>query len=189
MSAPPEVRRVVVAPPAPPAPRAAAVEPARQPSHRTASARALAELIRAASAPEPEVRRTAVRALGRMGDDAAVTPLVRSLRDRDSDVRSMAARMLGELAGGRPAPDELSSGIAATTVAEPPRRASRLGDAAADRAAEALRVSLADEDPRVRDTALWALGEIGGEQRGGVILGGQTSGATGVESALEGSGY
>ncbi|CAA9306640.1 MAG: hypothetical protein AVDCRST_MAG68-867, partial [uncultured Gemmatimonadetes bacterium] len=74
-------------------------------------------------------------------------------------------------------------------LAEASRRSPRLGEAAADRAAEALRVSLADEDPRVRDTALWALGEIGGgDERGGVILGGSTT-ATGVESALEGPGF
>lgn len=192
MTAPPRVTRpeVVAVAPAPPAAVPAVVAPARQPTYRTASARALAELIRATTAPEPEVRRTAVRALGKMRDDAVVTPLVRSLRDRDSDVRTMAARMLGELASGRPAPEDpaVVTQVATTTEA---RRSSRLGDAAADRAAEALRVSLADEDPRVRDTALWALGEIGGgaEQRGGVILNGQTSSATGVESALEGPGF
>ncbi|HEY0151831.1 MAG TPA: M56 family metallopeptidase [Longimicrobium sp.] len=157
--------------------------PARQPVHRNAPARALAALIRATTDPEADVRRTAIRALGKLQDDAVVTPLVRSLRDRDSEVRTLAARMLGELAGGHPAPD--AEPVA--TLAEAPRRPSRLGDAAADRAAEALRISLADEDPRVRDTALWALGAIGGaDQRGVVILGGQAGSTTGVETTFEG---
>ncbi|HEX8209894.1 MAG TPA: M56 family metallopeptidase [Longimicrobium sp.] len=169
--------------PAPASEPAAEAVPARQPAHRNAPARALAALIRATTDPEADVRRTAIRALGKLQDDAVVTPLVRSLRDRDSEVRSLAARMLGELAGGHPAPD--AEPVA--TLAEAPRRASRLGDAAADRAAEALRVSLADEDPRVRDTALWALGAIGGaDQRGVVILGGQAGSTTGVETTFEG---
>jgi len=161
----------------------AAVAAARQPAQRNAPARALAALIRATTDPEADVRRTAIRALGKLQDDAVVTPLVRSLRDRDSEVRTLAARMLGELAGGRPA----AAAEPVATLAEAPRRASRLGDAAADRAAEALRVSLADEDPRVRDTALWALGAIGGaDQRGVVILGGQAGSTTGVETTFEG---
>jgi HEAT repeat protein len=173
----------LAAAPAPvPAPTLDAL-PARQPVHRNAPARALAALIRATTDPEADVRRTAIRALGKLQDDAVVTPLVRSLRDRDSEVRTLAARMLGELAGGHPAPD--AEPVA--TLAEAPRRPSRLGDAAADRAAEALRVSLADEDPRVRDTALWALGAIGGaDQRGVVILGGQAGSTTGVETTFEG---
>jgi beta-lactamase regulating signal transducer with metallopeptidase domain len=169
----PPVAAVRVEQPAPAPARA----PVRQVAQRMAPARALAALIRASTDPEAEVRRTAIRALGRFRDDAVVTPLVRSLRDSDSDVRTLAARMLGELAGG-PA--------TGTALAESSRRSSRLGEAAADRAAEALRVSLADEDPRVRDTALWALGEIGGgDERGGVILGGAAT-VTGVESAIEG---
>ncbi|HEX8360515.1 MAG TPA: M56 family metallopeptidase [Longimicrobium sp.] len=181
MSPPPRVVVVRVEKPAPAAP-VRAPAPVRQAPHRPAPARALAALIRASTDPQAEVRRTAIRALGRIRDDAVVTPLVRSLRDRDSDVRTLAARMLGELASG--VPEE------GTTLAAATRRAPRLGEAAADRAAEALRVSLADADPRVRDTALWALGEIGGsDERGGVILGGQTNGATGVESALEGPGF
>ena len=178
--------RVVVVRVEKPAPVAAAPAPAparvavRQASHRPAPARALAALIRATTDPQAEVRRTAIRALGRIRDDAVVTPLVRSLRDQDSDVRTLAARVLGELASGQ---------TEGTVLASAPRRAPRLGEAAADRAAEALRVSLADEDPRVRDTALWALGEIGGaDERGGIILSPQ-NGAAGVESALEGPGF
>jgi hypothetical protein len=90
--------------PAPAAEPAREAVPARQPAHRSAPARALAALIRASTDPEADVRRTAIRALGKLQDDAVVTPLVRSLRDRDSEVRTLAARMLGELAGGRPAP-------------------------------------------------------------------------------------
>ncbi len=179
---PPRVTVVRVERVVKPAAPVRAPAPARQAPHRPAPARALAALIRATTDPHAEVRRTAIRALGRLRDDAVVTPLVRSLRDHDSDVRTLAARMLGELASGQ--------GDEGTTLASTARRAPRLGEAAADRAAEALRVSLADEDPRVRDTALWALGEIGGaDERGGIILGGHTNGATGVESAIEGPGF
>ncbi|HYW08990.1 MAG TPA: M56 family metallopeptidase [Longimicrobium sp.] len=170
----------VVAPPAPtePTPVVAVAEPARpRQSHH---ARALAALIRASSDPEVEVRRSAIRALGKMRDDAVVTPLVRSLRDRDSDVRSLAARMLGELAMGK----EEAAPPREVVVAHAETPRGRLGEAAADRAAEALRGSLTDEDPRVRDTALWALGEIADEaEPGGVPV---SQGTQGVESTLEG---
>ncbi|HEX8430056.1 MAG TPA: M56 family metallopeptidase [Longimicrobium sp.] len=172
---------VVASSPAPPKPLpvvAAVEKPAR---HRQSQhARALAALIRATSDPEVEVRRSAIRALGRIRDDAVVTPLVRSLRDRDSDVRSLAARMLGELAAG----NEEAAPLREVVVAQADTPRGRLGEAAADRAAEALRGSLTDEDPRVRDTALWALGEIADEaEPGGVPL---SQGTQGVESTLEG---
>jgi beta-lactamase regulating signal transducer with metallopeptidase domain len=170
---------VAAAPPAPPRaePAPALAVPVRA-RERVRPASTLAALIRATTHPEPRVRRGAVEALGRLGDDAVVTPLVRSLRDRDSDVRTLAARVLGELAGGRPAPGD----VHAIPVGAGARRA--IGDAAAGRAAEALRLTLADENAKVRDAALWALGELGGSGGGTVPLGGQPT--NGVVSTLEG---
>lgn len=58
----------------------------------------LAALLRATTDADPEVRRSAVWALGRMDGGAVVGSLVRSMNDSDARVRSAAALALGEYA-------------------------------------------------------------------------------------------
>lgn len=56
-------------------------------------------LIHATRDVDPEVRRSAVSALGRLNGAAVVGPLVQSMTDTDARVRSAAALALGEYAG------------------------------------------------------------------------------------------
>jgi beta-lactamase regulating signal transducer with metallopeptidase domain len=58
----------------------------------------LTALIRATHDVDPEVRRSAVSALGRMNAGGVVGPLVQSMTDTDARVRSAAALALGEYA-------------------------------------------------------------------------------------------
>jgi beta-lactamase regulating signal transducer with metallopeptidase domain len=58
----------------------------------------LAALLRASHDADPEVRRSAVWALGRMDGGVVVGSLVRSMNDSDARVRSAAALALGEYA-------------------------------------------------------------------------------------------
>lgn len=58
----------------------------------------LAALLRASHDTDPEVRRSAVWALGRMDGGVVVGSLVRSMQDSDARVRSAAALALGEYA-------------------------------------------------------------------------------------------
>jgi beta-lactamase regulating signal transducer with metallopeptidase domain len=58
----------------------------------------LIALIQATRDVDPEVRRSAVSALGRLNGAAVVAPLVQSMTDTDARVRSAAALALGEYA-------------------------------------------------------------------------------------------
>jgi beta-lactamase regulating signal transducer with metallopeptidase domain len=58
----------------------------------------LIALIQATRDVDPEVRRSAVSALGRLNGAAVVAPLVQSMADTDARVRSAAALALGEYA-------------------------------------------------------------------------------------------
>lgn len=64
----------------------------------------VAALLRASHDVDPEVRRSAVWALGRMDGSVVVSSLVRSMNDSDARVRSAAALALGEYAERREAP-------------------------------------------------------------------------------------
>lgn len=91
--------------------------------------------------PDPEVRRRAVLALGRIGRPGAVEPLVAALTaDEAGAVRSTAAFALG--------------------IVEDP-----LPDAAIT----ALETALADPSGRVREKAIEALGRKGGERAGEIV--------------------
>lgn len=91
--------------------------------------------------PDPEVRRRAVLALGRIGRPEAVEPLVLALTaDEAGAVRSTAAFALG--------------------IVEDPLPAEAIS---------ALEAALADTSSRVREKAIEALGRRGGERAGEII--------------------
>jgi HEAT repeat protein len=105
------------------------------------------------------VREAAAKALGRIGDAAAVPGLLAALRDESWQVREAAAEALGEI--GAPAVPGL---LAALRDADwQVRRAAaaalrEIGDAAA---VPGLLAALGDADANVREAAAAALGEIG----------------------------
>ncbi len=93
--------------------------------------------------PDPEVRRRAVLALGRIGRPGAVGPLVAALAaDEAGAVRSTAAFALGLVED--PLPEE---------------------------AVSALEAALLDASSRVREKAIEALGRRGGERAGEIVSG------------------
>ena len=93
--------------------------------------------------PDPEVRRRAVLALGRIGRPEAVEPLVTALTaDEAGAVRSTAAFALG--------------------IVEDPLPAE---------AVTALETALLDGSSRVREKAIEAIGRRGGERAGAIVTG------------------
>lgn len=68
--------------------------------HAEASRTVDDERFEAATAADPDLRRRAVRALGRIGDDGARPRLVEATADADGGVRAAAVRALGSLPGG-----------------------------------------------------------------------------------------
>ena len=109
--------------------------------------------------PDPEVRRQAVLALGRIGRPAAVKPLLAALAgDEAGAVRSTAAFALGILED--PLPEE---------------------------AVAALETALADPAGRVREKAIEALGRRGGERAGEIVTSHLTDlvAATGFDNRRE----
>jgi cyclophilin family peptidyl-prolyl cis-trans isomerase/HEAT repeat protein len=92
--------------------------------------------------PDPEVRRRAVLALGRVGRPEAVEPLVVALTaDEAGAVRSTAAFALG--------------------IVEDPLPAEAIA---------ALEAALADTSSRVREKAIEAIGRRGGERAGEIVV-------------------
>jgi beta-lactamase regulating signal transducer with metallopeptidase domain len=95
----------------------------------------LAALLRASHDADPEVRRSAVWALGRMDGGVVVGSLVRSMTDSDARVRSAAALALGEYAerqetgrvaaGRRTGGDSLRAPAGSAPAAGPAPRAAR----------------------------------------------------------------
>jgi beta-lactamase regulating signal transducer with metallopeptidase domain len=94
----------------------------------------LAALLRASNDADPEVRRSAVWALGRMDGGGVVGSLVRSMNDTDARVRSAAAMALGEyaerqettrIAARRPGSDSARVPTGSAPAAGPPPRAAR----------------------------------------------------------------
>jgi beta-lactamase regulating signal transducer with metallopeptidase domain len=93
------LRLNVRAPETPAAREAEKPYPEPFPEMAVGDAATLAALLRASHDADPEVRRSAVWALGRMDGGVVVGSLVRSMNDTDARVRSAAAIALGEYAG------------------------------------------------------------------------------------------
>ena len=92
-------------------------------------------------------------ALGRLGDERAVEPLVGALSDEDDKVRAKAAAALERL--GWKAADEDQKALYLIAV----RKWDKLAELGA--AAEGpLTARLRDEDPEVREGAQWILNEL-----------------------------
>lgn len=94
----------------------------------------MAALLRATTDADPEVRRSAVWALGRMDGGTVVGSLVRSMTDSDARVRSAAAMALGEyaerqettrVAARPPGTDSARAPAGSAPAAGPPPRAAR----------------------------------------------------------------
>jgi len=126
--------------------------------------RAVEPLIACLQDSDNQVRAKAARALGRLGDSSAALALaqtfVRAAREDDKNVLREASDALKRL--GDAATDHL---LPALTDATPNVRicaAWALGEAGNQRARDALRTLTADTDPEVREAALGALEQIGG---------------------------
>jgi HEAT repeat protein len=127
------------------------------------------------SAGQPEARRSAAFALGRMGDHAflAIDPLVGRLKgDAHPAVRAMAASALGDIAqasvAGKRGIWEAAGPALLEALREGEARLKRsaayalgsLGQAATPAASD-LHTALRDGSATVRQNAAWALGQIG----------------------------
>lgn len=109
------------------------------------------------------VRQTAAEALGQVGINALVHPLMQALTDVDPTVRKNAVISLRRLVG----PNATVLFMPVLTEADPATRAlviDTLGDIGDFRDAESLLASLDDPDDKVRETAARALGKIGDER-------------------------
>jgi len=124
------------------------------------SLRVLSETLR--SGTPGQARRSAAEALGRLGTEAAIPPLVEALEDEWEWVRVDAAAALGRI-GGPLAAVGLVGALrdAHWNVRTQARRALVAIGAPA---VEPLARAAADPDPGLRWRVAWALGRIGGDE-------------------------
>ncbi|HMB67921.1 MAG TPA: HEAT repeat domain-containing protein [bacterium] len=118
----------------------------------------LAQLLREG---DDETRAAAARALGRIGSEDGVMPLIDALSDSDEDVRLEVVFALGQI-GSAEARDALSR--IAGSNASPEERGEAvlaLGKLGGDGAAEAVLPLLADPLPALRADAAYALARTG----------------------------
>ncbi|MCL6540977.1 MAG: HEAT repeat domain-containing protein [Roseiflexus sp.] len=108
---------------------------------------------------EYSVRREAARALGEIGDAAAVPGLLAAPRDAKWDVREAAAKALGQI--GAPAVPGLLAALGDADWRVRSAAAAALGEIGDAAAVPGLLAALGDADADVRRAAAEALGEIG----------------------------
>lgn len=140
------------------------------PSLAIASARALVSLGQSFQGQVLENLRKVVRgqatpaaifALARVGEEASLPELRRSIRDPDPQVRAATAEAACEVGGDGSL--ELARLALADEVPQVRAAAARgLGKLSDARAAKLLRLALADEDPAVQAEAVDAAGDLGG---------------------------
>jgi len=112
---------------------------------------------------DKNVRRWAVHALGLAGDESAVGPLIRCLKDRRADVRKEAADALGRI--GTPEAVQALLGALDSRDAETRRATARaLARVPGEQSLSALAALAEDSDETVQLAAVRALGTIGGMQ-------------------------
>ncbi|MCX5654953.1 MAG: HEAT repeat domain-containing protein [Planctomycetota bacterium] len=130
----------------------------------TLGVEALPEIITATKHGLPCVRLTAAEALGEIGDQRAVAPLIDLLaRDSDWDVRKHAAIALGNLGG----PEATARLIEAMADPEPQVRkavAEALGMVGGPEATARLIEAMGDPEPEVRWCVAFALGLLRGPE-------------------------
>jgi len=108
---------------------------------------------------DPEVRKNAAEALGKIKDPRAVEPLIEALKDKDFRVRWNAAEALGEI-GDPKAVKPLIAALKDENSGVRSSAAFALGEIQDPRAVEPLIEALKDEDSDVRRRAATALGKI-----------------------------
>jgi HEAT repeat protein len=120
---------------------------------------AVEPLIKALEDDDEEVRETAARALGQVGDSRAVKPLIKALGDGDWEVRKAAAKALGKI--GKPAVEPLIKALGDDGYGVAEAAAEALGEIGDTRAVEPLSEALGDDGYGVAEAAAIALGKIG----------------------------
>lgn len=133
-----------------------------------AGAKSLPDLrtLCSASDADADLRATACWALGRLGDQGAVTSLLRALDDSDARVRAQSAHALGEIAAPETV-ERLGRMLTEDVHLDAREEAAwALGALGAPAAVEPLLAVLADggASERLRGTCAEALGELGDER-------------------------
>lgn len=108
-------------------------------------------------------RSTAATALGNIGSEKTINPLIAKLDDHNNYIRSDAARALG-IIGSERAVDALLDRLNDVDRFVRSSAAFALGIIGNDRAVDALLARLDDDDSIVRESAADALGSIGSEK-------------------------
>ncbi|HEX5661759.1 MAG TPA: HEAT repeat domain-containing protein [Polyangiales bacterium] len=130
---------------------------------------ALERLRTLLSANEPNTRRAALQALGRIGGTRAAATVALALADENSEVQVTAAYVLGRLRdeqGGVPGATELLQAVHSEHAQVRASVARALGHTGLQRAVEPLTELLRDPDSGVAIAAVEALGQLAGAQLG-----------------------
>ena len=114
---------------------------------------------------DPEVRKNAAEALGKIKDPRVVEPLIAALKDENSGVRRIAAWALGVIQDPR-AVEPLITALKDEYSEVRWHAAWSLGEIQDPRAVEPLIEALKDEDSGVRLSAAWSLEKITKEHFG-----------------------
>jgi len=131
---------------------------------RVAKVNIIDELIQDLHRPDPELRRKAIWELGQRGNSAAVQPLVNLLAEADSHEQSLVLAALSEISSQTLKPMNRAIAIALQNENSEVRKnairdLTRVYDSL-NQVGRMLGHAAIDEDPEVRQTADWALGQL-----------------------------
>jgi len=121
---------------------------------------AVKQLINTLKDSDLFVRRSAAKALGRIGNALAVDPLIAALKSDDAEVRRLAAEALGRI-GSALAVDPLIAALKSDDAEVRRLAAEALGRIGSALAVDPLIAILKDNDVNVLESAAEALGRIG----------------------------